>query len=102
MLKLFPGWAALVPGLRWNVMARVRYYGEEERAVALAPEGQGTVTLQAATPDGIRFSTAAAPWPLPSGFVPLVRWTAGVAGKDPWILEAPLARAPTPVMPGPR
>lgn len=101
-LKLFPGWAALVPGARWNVTARVRYYGEEGRAVALAPEGQGTVTLQPETSEGIRFATAAAPWPLPSGFVPLVRWSAGVAGKEPWILEAPLVKAPPPLMPGPR
>ena len=101
-LKLFPGWATLVPGQRWNVTARVRYYGDEERAVLLAPQGQATVTLAPGTPEGIRFTAVDAPWPLPAGFVPLIRWSAGVAGQDPWTLEAPLAKAATPLMPGSR
>lgn len=101
-LKLFPGWATLVPGQRWNVTVRVRYYGEEARAVVLTPQGASTITLAPNTPEGIRFTAAASPWTLPEGFVPLARWSAGVAGKDPWTLEAPFAKASTPLMPGPR
>jgi hypothetical protein len=101
-LLLFPGWATNAPGQRWTVTARVRYYGEESKGAPLVPQGQGTIPLAAGMSEGIRFTAAPAPWPLPASFVPLIRWTAATSGKEPWTLEAPLAPAPTPLMPGAR
>ena len=99
---LFPGWASSAAGQRWTATVRVRYYGDTAQAVPLAPAGNATVTIPAATPEGVRFTAPAAPWALPAGFLPLIRWTATVGADEPWTLEAPLAPAPAPLMPGPR
>ncbi|MEO6068604.1 MAG: S8 family serine peptidase [Gemmatimonadales bacterium] len=97
-LRLYPGWASATPGQRWTVTARIRLYGDDTVGVALAPAGAVTITLAPGTPEGVRYATAAGPWALPTGFVALVRWSAAVGGTEPWTLEAPLARAPTPLM----
>lgn len=97
-LLLFPGWATNGAGQRWTVTARIRFYGEDTKGLALTALGPSTVTMAPGTPEGIRYSIAAAPWSLPVGFIPLIRWSATVSGTDNWTLEAPLAPAPTPLM----
>jgi tripeptidyl-peptidase II len=101
-LRLYPGWASLVPGQRWTVTVRIRYYGEENKGIALSSSDATTITIPAGSPEGISFVPGVASWALPAGFIPLVRWDATVGGGAPWTLEAPLAPAATPLMPAPR
>ena len=44
------------------------------------------------------FTLGIFPWSLPTGFVPLLQYSATVGESAPWMAEAPLAPAPTPMM----
>lgn len=97
-LKLYPGWATNAPGQRWTLTAHIRLYGDDAKNLALAPLGALTVTIPAGNPESVAFTPAAPSWPLPAGFVALVRWSASTAPGAPWTRESPLAPAPTPMM----
>ena len=97
-LKLFPGWATTAAGQRYSLDAELRIYASDSGAVALAPEGSATLTLPPGQGLGVTFAPVVAPWTLPAGFVPLLRYTATVGNDEGWTREAPLLRAPTPMM----
>jgi hypothetical protein len=97
-LKLYPGWATAAPGQHWTLTAKIRLYGDDAKVTALAPAGAATVTIPAGNPESVAFTPAASGWPLPAGFVPLIRWSASTAPGDPWTRESPLAPASTPMM----
>ena len=97
-LALFPGWATNAPGQRWTLGAEVRVYAEDSAAVALAADGNATLTIPAGGPQTVSFTPVAAPWALPAGFVALLRYEAKVGNDVPWTREAPLLAAPTPMM----
>ena len=56
------------------------------------------MTIPAGTPESVGFTAAPAPWTLPQGFLPLLRYGATIGDGEPWTAEAPLAAAPTPLM----
>lgn len=97
-LRLYPAWAVQGSTERWMVTAKIRLYGDPVQRVALAPLGAATVTIPARTPESVGFAPGTSPWTVPSGFLPLIQYSASVGESAPWMAEAPLAPAPTPLM----
>jgi len=97
-LRLYPAWARPGSTERWATSIQIRLYADPATELALAAKGSAAVTIPAGTPEAVGFTNAAAPWTLPQGFIPLIRYAATVAEGEPWTVEAPLAAAPTPLM----
>jgi subtilisin family serine protease len=97
-LRLYPAWTKPGSAERWTTTIQIRLYADPTTESPLAAKGSATVTIPAGTPESVGFATGAAPWPLPQGFLPLIRYAAKVGDEDPWTAEAPLAAAPTPLM----
>jgi hypothetical protein len=86
---LAPGFAEDSESARWSGELTIRLYAAEP--VSLAPAGDPAFTLQPRATFTMGFVSSPAPWPLPGGFVPLLRLAAEVGGI-PWMRESPLPR----------
>ena len=97
-LRLYPAWTRPGATAGWTTMIQIRLYADPTSEATLTAKGSAALSLSAGTPESVGFTSAAAPWSLPEGFVPLIRYAAKVGDEDPWTVEAPLAAAPTPMM----
>jgi tripeptidyl-peptidase-2 len=97
-LRLYPAWAELIAGRRWTVTTRVRLYADTSAAQSLTAEEPGELNIPGRGIDGVRYTIPAVALAMPSGTVPLIRWSAKAGSGEPWTLEAPFAPAPTPLM----
>jgi hypothetical protein len=86
---LAPGFAEDSESLRWSAELTIRLYAAEP--VSLAPAGDPAFTLQPRATFTTGFLLSPAPWPLPEGFVPLLRLAAEVGGIT-WMRESPSPR----------
>jgi hypothetical protein len=77
---------------------KIRLYGDPTERVALVSTGTATVTIPPRTPESVSFDPGTSFWPIPAGFIPLLQYSATVGDAAPWMAEAPLAPAPTPLM----
>jgi len=97
-LRLYPAWTVGGSRDQWSLTLKIRMYGDPTERVALTATGTSTVTIPAGTPESVSFTPGSSPWPLPAGFIPLLQYSATIGEAAPWMAEAPLAVAPTPLM----
>ena len=81
---LAPGFAEDSESARWSGALTIRLYAADP--VPLVPTGPTPFTLERRETATKRFVAAAPPWPLPEGFVPLLRVAAEV-DRIPWTTE---------------
>jgi subtilisin family serine protease len=81
---LAPGFAEDSGSERWSGVLTLRLYAADP--APLAPAGPTTFTLEPQRTVTKRFVASAPPWPLPEGFVPLLRLAADV-DRIPWTTE---------------
>jgi hypothetical protein len=83
-VALAPGFAEDSGSERWSGMLTLRLYAADP--APLAPAGPAPFTLEPRKTLTKRFVGSALPWPLPEGFVPLLRLAAEV-DRIPWTTE---------------
>ena len=97
-LRLYPAWTKPGSTDRWTTGIQVRLYADLAAEAPLTAKGSAALTIPPGGPESVGFTAGAAPWAIPEGFIPLVRYAAKIGEGDPWTVEAPLAAAPTPLM----
>jgi hypothetical protein len=97
-LRLYPAWTVGGSKEHWTLTVKIRLYGDPTERVALVSTGTATVTIPPRTPESVSFDPGTSFWPIPAGFIPLLQYSATVGDAAPWMAEAPLAPAPTPLM----
>ena len=85
---LAPGFAEDSESAQWSGALTIRLYAVD--SVSLAPAGRPAFTLQPRATASTRFVAARPAWPLPEGFVSLLR-LAAVVGGVAWTSEYPFS-----------